>query len=211
MIRWAPLLLAATLLGACAAPAPMTSTGEREAAYAERSEQLASWERWGLTGRLGVDGGEEGGSGRLDWNDSGEASSLQFRGALGQGAWRLDISPGITRLERSDGSIAEAADVDRLVWEETGWTLPVTALEWWVRGLAAPDRQAPERMELNPDGTIALLEQAGWRITFERYMDWADQSLPSRLEAVRDQLTVKLAVSRWRGGPGDVVAGPGSG
>lgn len=201
MNRRAPLFLlpGLALLVACAAPAPAPDRSDSRLAYESREAIIRSWATWGLTGRLGVDGGDEGGSGRLDWSDSGNDATLRFRGALGQGAWRLDITPDEARLQRSDGSVVTARDVDRLVRQETGWELPVTALAWWVRGLAAPGAPGPERMDLNDDGTIAQLEQRDWAITYLRYDEGTGQALPTRLEAVQGDIVVKLAVSRWQG------------
>jgi len=198
--RTALLLPLVLLVAACAAPAPRSvPVDERRAAYDERADTLAAWDRWTLTGRLGVDAGEDGGSGRLDWDNEGAQRSLRFRGALGQGAWRLDIAPGDVRLQRANGSVTRATSVEELVLRETGWRLPVESLAWWVRGLATPDGPAPELLELNLDGTPALLDQRGWRVAYTRYENRQGVQLPTRLEAVRDEVRVKLAISRWRG------------
>ncbi len=196
MKRWAPILVL-VLLGGCAAPPVVRPPDDRLRAYQDRRALLESWTAWGFTGRLGVDAGEDGGSGRLDWDDAGDLTTLRFRGALGQGAWRMSIEPGEARLERADGSVRRADDVEGLVFDETGWNLPVTALDWWVRGLAWADGPEAEELVLNDDGTPAVLRQVGWRVEFTRFTAQDGTLLPSRLEAARDDVIVKLAVSRW--------------
>ena len=132
------LLLALALLSACASQPPQPEPTDREQRHAERMERLLAWPGWSLTGRLGVNRGDEGGSGRLDWTYRADRSRLDFRGTLGQGAWRLDVTPEFARLELKDGTVREAPRVEDLVFDQTGWEAPVTALSWWVRGLACP-------------------------------------------------------------------------
>lgn len=198
MHRCVPLLVLAGLLGACATRPPETSTLAPEVAYSEREAALDAWPGWSLTGRLGVSQGDEGGSGRLDWSQAGNESRLAFRGTLGQGAWRLEVSPDVARLELKDGTVREARRVEDLVFDQTGWVAPVTALAWWVRGLAWPGGPAPEARELNEDGTLANLVQDGWTVAWTRYQDGPEeQRLPSRLQLSRADISIRLAISRW--------------
>jgi outer membrane lipoprotein LolB len=201
------LLLCLVLLSACATRPPESGVADRERLHEDRAARLLAWPGWSLTGRLGIQRGDEGGSGRLDWIVRGDRSRLDFRGTLGQGAWRLEVSPEVARLELKDGTVREARRVEDLVFDQTGWEAPVTALGWWVRGLAWPGGPAPARRELNPDGTLATLEQAGWRVDWTRYTTGADgQLLPSRLQLTRSDVSIKLAVSRWARSPMNSVA-----
>lgn len=200
LARWAGPLLCAILLAACAAP-PVREPVDREAAYRDRTAQVGAWDGWSLTGRLGISMGDEGGSGRLEWRREGERSDLRFRGTLGQGAWRLTAEPGAALLEQADGTVRSADDVDVLVREATGWRVPVDGLAWWVRGLAWPDAETAAERILNADGTPSRLNQAGWTIEYSRWGEGpSGLPMPLRLEAVRGDLTVKLAISRWTAG-----------
>ncbi len=191
-------LASAALLAACAGPKPAPDEDRAQLAYEARADHLSQWRSWSLTGRLGVTLGDDGGSGRLDWRQAENATELRFRGALGQGAWRLEARPDYARLERADGGSREAAGVEELVLAETGWQLPVTQLVWWVRGMAWPGGDAAPQLALNDDGTPRVLEQAGWRVEFDRYETGpGDRVLPTRLEALRGEVRVKLAISRW--------------
>lgn len=192
----AGLALLALLLSACAsAPRAPDARAERQAAYELRAETISAWTRWGFEGRLSLDDGVDGGSGRLDWRADGESSRLDFRGTLGRGAWRLTIQPGGALLQRADGSQVEAASVEELVQAEVGWRVPVDALSWWVRGLVAPGDT--EQVEYDESGRIVQLTQAGWTIEFERYREVAGADLPGRVEAVRGDLRIKLVTARW--------------
>lgn len=209
MKRLAGLLVISGLLGACAAPGPMAPPDERLTAFEARNAMLAEWETWRFTGRLGVDAGPEGGSGRLDWSQAPDLQTLRFRGALGQGAWRLSVTPTGATLELGDGTSRQDRDVDRLVQRETGWRLPLGSLAWWVRGAPDPDAPPPRVLELDDDGALAALVQGGWRIEFRRHDTVEGWRLPTRLEASRDEVTVKLAISRWAVPATDVAEAEG--
>lgn len=188
------LLLVVVLAGCAGQPRENTDQDARHAAWADRSARLGDLENWGFTSRLSIDDGADGGSGRLDWRTRPSSSSLQFRGALGQGAWRLAMDPDGATLSLADGSVYQGASVNELVQRETNWRIPVDALSWWVRGLAFGD---PELLELDPEGRPLLLREAGWTIEYERFDDFNGLHLPIRLQAFDGQVRVKLAISRW--------------
>ena len=197
MKRLAGLLV--LLLAGCAAPQPRApDLTTPDAAYRERAALLGSLSDWSFTGRLGLRQGDEGGSGRLDWVQRSAASDLRFRGALGAGAWRLQVKSDAARLVLADGTERVSHDVVSLVQESTGWRLPVDALGWWVLGLAAPEEMPVQVLELSEDGLPQSFQQAGWQLSYERYSDDQPAPLPTRLLARRDDVTVRLAISRWQ-------------
>ncbi|NIP19212.1 MAG: outer membrane lipoprotein LolB [Xanthomonadales bacterium] len=193
MNRLTALLCAVTFLAACAAPQQRVE--DPQAVYLERGVQVRALTDWNLSGRLSMDDGDEGGSGRLQWRTSPDVTQLDFRGALGRGAWRLTVGPEESVLERGDGSLARARRVEELVLAETGWNIPVRSLQWWVLGIAAPGPH--EAMDFDDGGLLRRLVQDGWTIDYGRYQDVEGIDLPGRLEAVNGPYRVKLAVGRW--------------
>jgi len=187
-----PLLV----LNACTGVSVKESVAGNRAAYQERAEKLAAIPQWGFVGRLSLDDGEQGGSGRLQWDVKPDRSELDFHAAMGRGAWRLTVSPAGATLKEANGAEQTAPGVDALIQDRMGWSIPVDALQWWVRGLAAPGSIEVE--EFDPDGLLLELEQFGWNVVFDRYKSTAGVALPVRLEAVRGSYRVKLAVNRWQ-------------
>jgi outer membrane lipoprotein LolB len=191
-----PLVL---FLGACST-APVSQV-DPERAYQTRSSLVVELSEWEFTGRLSMDDGVDGGSGRLNWHAVPAGDRLEFRGAMGRGSWRLSVTPGEAMLEKGDGTRTRAASVDELIQAEIGWQVPVDALRWWVQGLAAPGVQ--QGRELDGSGLLRRLEQRGWTVGFERYQLVGKLAMPSRLEAVKAPYRIKLAVSRWALTTGD--------
>ncbi len=167
--------------------------------YLERAARLAGFEQWGLVGRLSLDDGEQGGSGKLRWDVWPAGSDLDFHGAMGRGAWQLQVREDDTTLRASDGSVQTASDVNSLMQDNVGWSVPVEALAWWVRGLQAPG--VVEMAEFDTDGLLLRLQQSGWDVEFKRYRSFDGTALPVRLEAQQGTHRIKLAVGSWRLGP----------
>jgi len=170
-------------------------------AFQARSSQLGGIASWGLAGRISLDDGDQGGSGKLQWDVEPGLSELDFHGALGRGAWHLRVGPGLARLQLADGTVETAPGVGELIRDQIGWPVPLDALQWWVRGLAAPG--PVENRTLDELGLLVSLRQFGWNVEYDRYGSFAGVQMPVRLDAIRDNYRVKLAISRWRMGADD--------
>jgi outer membrane lipoprotein LolB len=166
-----------------------------ELAFQQRISAMESMTSWDLSGKLSVDDGEDGGSGRLSWMVRDESSIMNFRGALGKGAWQLDQSPGFAQLSKADGSINRASSVNELLQKEVGWHIPVNALKWWALGVSAPGET--QLQDIDGNGRLLALQQHGWNISFSRYRFFGNLELPARIDAVRGPYRVKMAVSNW--------------
>lgn len=202
-IAWA--VIAVVVLAGCAGRTPESvESAEARAAYLDRAAVVGAWADWGFSGRLAIRGADDGGSGRIDWSVTGDRSVLQFRGALGQGAWRLETNSTGAVLTRADGSTASARTADELAWAEVGWQVPVDALSRWVRGLAAHSPSdarrgtVPDGLVLDGRGLPLSLDHQGWTVTFERYADQSGAWLPGRVEATREDTRVRLVISQWQ-------------
>ncbi len=195
-MRWPWPLLILFLLNACGA-VPVTGPGAgSRSAYEARAESISGVMAWSLVGRISLDDGDAGGSGKLQWVVEADHSRMDFHGAMGRGAWRLEIDPEGAVLELADGSIHSEADVDELVQRQAGWPVPVQALQWWVRGLAAPG--PVDAQQLDAASRLAGLSQFGWQIEFDRYVADTGFALPTRLDVRKNNYRVKLAISQWR-------------
>lgn len=191
---WSLALL--LMLGACSGVSVKQDHVANVKAYQQRAEQLISIGEWGLAGKISLDDGEEGGSGRLNWTHRSDSAELDFHAALGRGAWNLKIDPGYAVLTEANGETLSARSVNTLIQQRMGWPVPVEALQWWVRGLTAPG--VIEKQTIDSEGLLVHLEQFGWVVDFSRYDLSTGVAMPKRLNATMDDYRVKLAVSRWQ-------------
>ena len=92
----------------------------------------------------------------LFWLQRQDYYDIRLSGPLGRGAARLTGRPGQVSLEVANQGRYEASSPEELLGEQLGWSLPVSHLVWWVRGLPAPDSKS--RLSLNGDSRLATLE-----------------------------------------------------
>ena len=183
-------------LAACSTVRPLDlEQSDRQPLYEQRSARLGPLDSWTLEGRLAISDDQDGGSGFLQWrHDSGD-SRMDFHGALGRGAWRLEAGQNGAQLEFADGRIYRADSIDALVRGQVGWKVPVDKLSWWVRGLAAPGKV--EQWELDEAGRLSQLDQFGWSIEYGRYGAVGADTMPLKMTARQADRTVKLVIRKW--------------
>lgn len=163
--------------------------------YELKSDRVKTQVYWSLSGKLAISNGKEGGSGKFNWHSGPDFNRMDFHGAMGRGAWRLEADGQGARLELADGTINHARSVNLLVHSQLGWEIPVDSLSWWVRGLAAP--ADIEQREIDGQGNLNRLVQDGWTIEFGSYRSFGDVDLPLKLTAQQADWKVKLVVRDW--------------
>ena len=155
---------------------------------------LPGADSWVLEGRIALRLEDEGWHAGLLWQQHPDHYYIRLQGPLGQGALELNGGPEGVVLERADGRISRARDPDILLYQETGWQLPVSGLRYWVRGRPLPGLEARSRRD--EQGRLVELYQAGWAI---RYTDFfATGALPRRIELVNGAVRVKLIIDQWQ-------------
>ena len=80
-----------------------------------------------------------------------------------------------------------------------GWELPLTRLQYWVRGEVAPG-SAPRNVQRDPEGRLTGLVQDEWHITLE-YPEGEFRRLPRRVELRRANESIRLVIDAWRSEP----------
>lgn len=153
---------------------------------------------WQFTGRVSLTQAEQGWHAGLLWQEQAERFQLQISGPLGQGAFRLTGDAEGVLLEDKKGNKTRAGNAESLLLQTTGWSLPVSGLRYWVRGLPVPGVEAHENRDIQ--GRLLTLEQSGWTISYARYHFIAGVGWPAKMHLVRDDVSVRLVIDEWRPG-----------
>lgn len=205
--RWMVVPLLAGALAGCGSlatrqPAPSTpvhSTIE-PAVETARLAVLDTVPAWSFQGRVAISKGRNGGNGRIDWQQRGDAYQVSLAAPVTRQSWQLSGGAGqVVRLDGLEGGPRSGAEAGELLRQATGWDIPVAQLAAWVRGMRAADAAAPTYLGYDAAGLPQVLEQGGWRID---YLDWYPQdagrpALPRRIEAVNGDAKVRLIVDEW--------------
>ncbi|MCB1568741.1 MAG: outer membrane lipoprotein LolB [Xanthomonadales bacterium] len=196
ILRRVLLVLALGLLSACAtAPRRADNVQGELKAQADREKSLAQRPHWRLTGRIAVSDGRDNGSGRMVWQQDGEAFVISLNAPVTRRSWRLSGGPGHARLEGLDGGPFEGADASSLLRERLGWNVPLEDLAAWVRGMRAS--RAPSDIAFDDKGLPASIQQYGWTIEYRKFGVVNGLTLPLKVFAERGPQRIRLVVDEW--------------
>jgi len=192
-------LLSLTLMVMLAGCAPLWQSKQvqdPEQLWQQRLSQQAKLDAWAFKGRTAIIQGREGWNAGIQWQEQGQQFHIKLSGPFSQGGVELDGNAETVTLTLDDGEQLSAPTPEQLLAEAMGWLLPVSALRDWVRGL--PYAEFPvDSKELDAQGRLAKLEQAGWQIEFLRYMPFQGSSMPEKVFMKHPDMSVRLIVSDW--------------
>ncbi len=190
------LLLAVITLTACTTTPPHKFVADPAAKWEQRKSELSEINDWFLNGRIAIINGQESWHMSMKWQRHDDKYILDLSGPFGAGHAQLTGTKDGVVLVDADQNYFFADNPDRLLQEVTGLRMPVQSLLYWMRGL--PDWNVEnENQKLDSYGRLALLEQAGWRIRFKRYINVDKHELPQKIFIDGFDLKVKIFVDDW--------------
>ena len=169
-----------------------------EAAGQLHAAELSLLRSWSLHGTLAVrPAGDDASRVTMRWRQSPDSYHVRFMGPLGVGLFEVEGTATAVEARFPDGRRASAASPEALLEQEIGWSVPLQGLRYWIVGAPVPN-VAPSKMELDDLGRLALLEQAGWTVVYERYDTVDGLSLPERIRFSNASVDATVIVRRWK-------------
>jgi outer membrane lipoprotein LolB len=191
------LLIAMMALAGCASRPVVPGSGID---WSQRAEYLAQLQGWEASGRIAVKSGAEGGQGSIHWVQESANASIALRGPFGVGAYQIDWTDDDLVITGKAGEVtlayAGTDAVERFLTDQLGWSFPARSTRYWILGIADP--RFSSRTEFDGDGWLATLEQDGWFVTYDRFVQEQGRWMPRKIVMENDLARVKLIVDRWR-------------
>ena len=204
-------ILVALLVSGCAHQQPKAPLISQD--WPKHQAQLLSLPNWQAIGKLAVKVPNDGGSANLQWIQTGKSYQISLNGPFGAGKLDINGEPGSVTLAEAGQPPQTAKTAEELIKRTTGWTIPVTQLAFWVRGLPEPNTKVVG-FSPNPQGLIGVLEQLGWRVTYGDYLNVPlnlqnpdnpnenqTLSMPGRIVAEYKDVRLTLVIREWRFAP----------
>lgn len=189
-------------LAGCSSKAPLPLVPEvapevqRQQLWLEHRQQIQSVEKWAFTGRLGLRVPKRSGSMSIEWLQDSHQYSIYLDGPFGVSVAHIEGDERYASARVSDGKRVVGRTPEHLMYQLTGWDLPVSSLKYWVRGLPAPGDDL--RVSLNNNGMPETLSQHGWNIEYLRFDNENGVTIPSRIRASNGDIHITLVVSDWQ-------------
>jgi outer membrane lipoprotein LolB len=192
----AKLLLLTAVISGCSL-SPSLPPQEYNPLFWPLHQQLISEQtHWSLKGKIGIFREKKHASASLSWDQQGKNYRIYMAGPLGQGAVNIQGTEHKIDLEISGDGHYSAANPEALLMEHLGWSLPVSDLHYWIKGLPAPN--SPHTKHLNPQHQLASLFQDGWDITYKSYQRIGETVLPRKIVLEREHIRLTLVIKEWQ-------------
>lgn len=190
-------------LSACARlPSAPEAHPEAERLFSARIQAATRIAGWDLRGRLAVSGPNGGGQARIQWTRTAAHHRIDVSGPFNQGAVRIVADDSGARAQHANGDVLTAPNAQTLFALETGWQLPVDALNYWLLGVPVPGAEYTHTLDAS--GRATSLVQGGWRVRYEDYVRDGVGDYPSRVflsypdapDANKPEITARLVIDR---------------
>lgn len=192
--RLIALLVLAALLAACA------GTGIRLGAGVEDAR------RWQLAGKMGIKTNKFAESATINWRQCGELFDVRLSSPLGQTVARIEGRGEQLTVWMEGREPVVTSTPEVLLQEQLGWSVPIRALRYWVRGVGAPPSlaetqggsPAAQARITGPVGQPDALVQFGWQVRYPAWHQRDTVALPAKIILGDPQLQATLLIREWQ-------------
>ncbi len=201
-------LLTLLLIIAGCTSLPITTIGpalNQDISREQRQQQLEHIDHWQVKGRIAVRTPEKAGSADFHWCQQppkqGDHTNYRITlfGVLGVSMLEIISSANQVRLIDSNNEQFTAHDDEELLYERTGWRIPIGALYYWIRGIAEPGVVSDIKRTFDRYNHLKVLKQQGWTVEYLKYGSVDGHiDLPTLIKISYDNLSVKLLISSWQ-------------
>ena len=183
-------LFVTTLVSACTAvPPPANENSD----WAHQREQLQNLDSWGLRGRVNVRYDNESHTPSINWLQQNVDYRIRLWGTLNVGSTLIVGSPDNVTLENS-GETRSASSPEELILGQLGYELPLSQLNYWIKGLPSPDSEF--QLSFNELNQLTTIEQADWTINLSDMRQYGPISLPRDVVLTRPRNGIRLRFFR---------------
>lgn len=158
------------------------------------TSQLADIHRWNAKGKISISAEGERKSANFSWLNKGRDFDISLHGPFGSGAAKLKRRGNI--VSYADGKEnRRASSAEQLLYDATGWQLPISELAWWIKALPAPNTEFEQTS--GDTGELSTLIQQGWQLQYKNYQLVRGHMLPGKIIAKRDEFKLLLVIKHW--------------
>lgn len=157
--------------------------------------KLGSYGDFELSGRVAVQADGEGSSARIKWSHRGDVDAVDVYTPVGSIIAVILVSPRTGAVLETKDQVYEAASVEALTERVLGWPLPLGSLKYWAQGQVNPRVEMERMSSRDALQRLTYLEQDGWKVTFERYVEGSLRPRVIRLQF--QDLKIRFVLDEW--------------
>jgi len=186
-------ILAAITLAACSSTPRIDAPVNAE--WEQRRQVLEQISHWEFIGSLNVRDANDAHSSRIRWQQHNEIYQINLWGTFNVGATQIDGRPGEVQIAQQGEDPVFTESPEALLYQELGYELPVTELNYWIKGIPAPGPSS--ELEFGENTQLRAFRQVGWQVNFMAYTNFGTETLPTRIRIEKAPLRLDLTRLRW--------------
>lgn len=132
------------------------------------------------------------------WKQFGQkAYNINITSTLGLFSADINYQLGIVKLWKNGTHVSTAKTPSSLMQKALGWSLPISPMSSWVKGMPAKNAGYYEA-RYDYFGHLISLRQAGWILYYSAYKNDGDKvDFPQVILMSRPGLQVKIVITDW--------------
>lgn len=188
--------LSVWILTACSTMTPSVPVeSAKKASWDSRQARLRNVQSWQISGKIAVITKKDSGSATVDWSQHAQNYTISLYGPLGSNSVTLKGGPGRVTMTTSNQPAITANSAEQLLAKQWGWNLPLSNLNYWIRGLPVPGVEA--QTTLDSANRLTTLHQQGFIVQYQSYTRSGDLELPQRISIDAPAFKSKIVIYRW--------------
>lgn len=172
-----------------------TAPLNQQLTWPERKAQLQQVTDWEAKGLVGIRYQGKAQSANVYMTVDNTHYQLQLYGPLGADRVIIEGSQHAVSMRTSDGKILKASSPEKLLQQQLGWSLPVSNMLYWLRGLPAPNIKS--NISYDQYNHIKSMHQQGWLIYYMRFAGVQGNDLPTKILMQNEKLRATIVISSW--------------
>lgn len=200
------LLIIAFFITGCSTTQTSSVTFPLEQTSEQRAAQLLALQQWEITGKIAFMTKKSRNRVNLHWqlNEQKQEQQLNLSTYLGINVLKLNSNQGIHQVS-VDGKTYQSDNLDQLIYQLTGFTLPTQALTYWLKGLPYQDSdsviidektQLPTRL-ISTFNSPSSFGQSHWEVNYTHYQTINHYSLAKKFTIKHGDLLIKIVIDNW--------------
>lgn len=193
------ILLPTIFLSACSTTAvitPQSSKHHHLLSQAERQKRLYAIRDWDIIGSFSIKHNNKVDMASFTWQKNNNNYLINIHGPMNIGSTNLIGTQDKVILQQTSGKQLEATTAEKLLQHQLGLFLPVTNLNYWIRGLPSPN--PTRQLHYDDKNRIHDMEQQNWQIIYNSYATFDNIDLPTKIYLNTQQLQIKIVIKQWR-------------
>lgn len=154
--------------------------------------------QWKFSGKFAIKTPEQTKGLKIHWQQVDDQFDINLYTVFGITVLKIKGNDRLVVMEADQGPVT-GQSAEQLIWQQTGWHIPVNNLQHWLLG----EVKSASNIELTSAGDFSqgdIVDRFGrpWHLTLDNYKLIQGRSMPHNLRLNQGKLLLKLAISDWQ-------------